>query len=225
MRVMAENPMGRQRSGWRYKLYRAGRGIQRNWGLYLLLLPAVVLLFCFTYLPMYGVQIAFRDFSPSQGIQGSPWVGLANFQKFFNSFQSKNLIWNTVSLSLYSLIPYYFSSDGQPDPCETLQAGFASGDLSAPLYFHSGYGGHNVNPSFPQQRNLRKSGPGAWHSESDQHHGRGERLSARLCVERCVATRRLGQHYLHCGAGSGGSLFVRGGNGGWCQQGPTVVAH
>lgn len=104
MRVMTENPMGRQRSGWRYKLYRAGRGIQRNWGLYLLLLPAVVLLFCFTYLPMYGVQIAFRDFSPSQGIQGSPWVGLANFQKFFNSFQSKNLIWNTVSLSLYSLI-------------------------------------------------------------------------------------------------------------------------
>ena len=104
MRVMAENPMGRQRSGWRYKLYRAGRGIQRNWGLYLLLLPAVVLLFCFNYLPMYGVQIAFRDFSPSQGIQGSPWVGLANFQKFFNSFQSKNLIWNTVSLSLYSLI-------------------------------------------------------------------------------------------------------------------------
>lgn len=104
MRVMTENPMGRQRSGWRYKLYRAGRGIQRNWGLYLLLLPAVVLLFCFNYLPMYGVQIAFRDFSPSQGIQGSPWVGLANFQKFFNSFQSKNLIWNTVSLSLYSLI-------------------------------------------------------------------------------------------------------------------------
>ena len=88
MRVMTENPMGRQRSGWRYKLYRAGRGIQRNWGLYLLLLPAVVLLFCFNYLPMYGVQIAFRDFSPSQGIQGSPWVGLAN----------------TVSLSLYSLI-------------------------------------------------------------------------------------------------------------------------
>ena len=104
MRVMAENPMGRQQSGWRYKLYRAGRGIRRNWGLYLLLLPAVVLLFCFNYLPMYGVQIAFKDFSPSKGIQGSPWVGFANFQKFFNSFQSKNLIWNTVSLSLYSLI-------------------------------------------------------------------------------------------------------------------------
>lgn len=128
MRVMAENPMGRQRSGWRYKLYRAGRGIQRNWGLYLLLLPAVVLLFCFNYLPMYGVQIAFKDFSPSQGIQGSPWVGLAQFQKFFNSFQSKNLIWNTVSLSLYSLVagfpfPIILALMGQPDPGETLQAG------------------------------------------------------------------------------------------------------
>ena len=53
---------------------------------------------------MYGVQIAFKDFSPSQGIEGSPWVGFANFQTFFNSFQSKNLIWNTVTLSLYNLI-------------------------------------------------------------------------------------------------------------------------
>ena len=68
MRVMTENPMGRQRSGWRYKLYRAGRGIQRNWGLYLLLLPAVVLLFCFNYLPMYGVQILLhREFREALG--------------------------------------------------------------------------------------------------------------------------------------------------------------
>ena len=53
---------------------------------------------------MYGVQIAFKDFTPSNGIEGSPWVGFANFQTFFNSFQSKNLIWNTITLSLYSLI-------------------------------------------------------------------------------------------------------------------------
>ena len=185
MRVMTENPMGRQRSGWRYKLYRAGRGIQRNWGLYLLLLPAVVLLFCFNYLPMYGVQIAFRDFSPSQGIQGSPWVGLLNFQKFFNSFQSKNLIWNTVSLSLYSLIA------GFPFPIilalmvNQIRVKRFKQVLQVVTYLP-----HFIstvvmvgNPSFPQQRNLRKSGPGAWRSESGQHHGRGERLSARLCVE------------------------------------------
>ncbi len=43
------------------------RRIARNWGLYLLLLPAVVLLFMFTYIPMYGIQIAFKDFTPKIG--------------------------------------------------------------------------------------------------------------------------------------------------------------
>jgi ABC-type polysaccharide transport system permease subunit len=45
------------------------RRIARNWGLYLLLVPAVVLLFMFTYIPMYGIQIAFKDFTPKAGIQ------------------------------------------------------------------------------------------------------------------------------------------------------------
>lgn len=80
------------------------RRISRNWGLYLLLLPAVVLLFMFTYIPMYGIQIAFRDFSPKFGITESPWVGLDNFRTFFNSFQVKSLFTNTITLSLYSLV-------------------------------------------------------------------------------------------------------------------------
>lgn len=79
-------------------------GIRRNWQLYLLLLPAVVLLFCFTYIPMYGIQIAFKDFTPRLGIQDSPWVGLEHFQTFFNSYQVKSLFTNTITLSLYSLI-------------------------------------------------------------------------------------------------------------------------
>lgn len=80
------------------------RRISRNWGLYLLLLPAVVLLFMFTYIPMYGIQIAFKDFTPKAGIEGSPWVGFLNFETFFNSFQVKSLFTNTITLSLYSLI-------------------------------------------------------------------------------------------------------------------------
>lgn len=79
-------------------------GIRRNWQLYLLLLPAVVLLFCFTYIPMYGIQIAFKDFTPRLGIQDSPWVGLEHFQTFFNSYQVKSLFTNTITLSLYSLV-------------------------------------------------------------------------------------------------------------------------
>src|SRR5699024_11987819 len=104
MKFMSVKSVGKERVPWSTRAIHTCRGIRRNWGLYLLLLPAVVLLFCFNYLPMYGVQIAFKDFTPSNGIEGSPWVGFANFQTFFNSFQSKNLIWNTITLSLYSLI-------------------------------------------------------------------------------------------------------------------------
>ncbi len=104
MKFMSVKSVGKERVPWSTRALHTCRGIRRNWGLYLLLLPALVLLFCFNYLPMYGVQIAFKDFTPSNGIEGSPWVGFANFQTFFNSFQSKNLIWNTITLSLYSLI-------------------------------------------------------------------------------------------------------------------------
>ena len=57
--------------------------IRRNWGLYLLMLPAIVIFFCFTYLPMYGVIIAFKDFKPAQGIWGSAWAGLKYFIRYF----------------------------------------------------------------------------------------------------------------------------------------------
>lgn len=80
------------------------KSMRNNWQLYLLVAPAVVLLFCFTYIPMYGVQIAFKDFIPKLGITGSPWVGFEHFQTFFNSFQVKSLFTNTITLSLYSLI-------------------------------------------------------------------------------------------------------------------------
>ncbi len=66
MRVMTENPMGRQRSGWRYKLYRAGRGFNEIGGLYLLLLPAVVLLFLLQLLAHVRRANCVQGFSPSQ---------------------------------------------------------------------------------------------------------------------------------------------------------------
>lgn len=84
------------------RLQRQARRIGRNWGLYLLLLPAVVLLLCFTYKPMYGVIIAFKDFKPALGIMDSPWVGFKYFEKFFQSYQFWITIKNTVLISLYS---------------------------------------------------------------------------------------------------------------------------
>ncbi|MGO4108605.1 ABC transporter permease [Paenibacillus sp. YAF4_2] len=80
--------------------------ISRNWGLYLLLLPAVILLLCFTYKPMYGVIIAFKDFKPALGIMDSPWVGFKYFEKFFHSYQFSVTIKNTVFISLYSFVTF-----------------------------------------------------------------------------------------------------------------------
>lgn len=80
--------------------------IKRNWGLYLLLLPAVVLTLLFAYKPMYGVLIAFKNYSPALGIDGSPWAGFKYFDKFFNSYQFSNTIKNTLIISVYSLITF-----------------------------------------------------------------------------------------------------------------------
>ena len=79
--------------------------ISRNWGLYLLLLPSLVLLILFAYKPMYGVVIAFKNYKNSLGILGSPWADplFKNFQRFFNSYQCEATIRNTLQLSLYSL--------------------------------------------------------------------------------------------------------------------------
>jgi putative aldouronate transport system permease protein len=79
------------------------RGVFRNYELYLFLLPATVYFAIFHYGPMYGVQIAFREFTATGGITGSEWVGLAQFQRFFRSYQFWNLLRNTVVLSFYQL--------------------------------------------------------------------------------------------------------------------------
>ena len=78
--------------------------IHKRYELYLFVLPALVYFVIFRYYPMYGVQIAFRDFSGSKGFLGSPWVGLKHFRRFFNSFQFWIVLRNTLGLSLYQLI-------------------------------------------------------------------------------------------------------------------------
>jgi len=77
------------------------RDIQINYVLYLFVLPAVVLILLFNYFPMYGVQIAFRDFKPADGILGSDWAGLKYFERFFHSYQFKDLFANTLGISVY----------------------------------------------------------------------------------------------------------------------------
>jgi putative aldouronate transport system permease protein len=88
-----------------YGTKRKWMAIRRNGGLYLLLLPSVVLLILFAYWPMYGVTIAFKDYTNAAGILGSPWADpfYKYFLKFFNSYQFGSTISNTLIISFYSL--------------------------------------------------------------------------------------------------------------------------
>lgn len=79
------------------------RRLKRSAPLYLLMLPSIIIFLLFTYLPMYGVIIAFKDFKPVEGILGSEWVGMQNFVQYFNSYQFWPTIKNTLVISLYSI--------------------------------------------------------------------------------------------------------------------------
>jgi putative aldouronate transport system permease protein len=78
--------------------------MRRRWQLYVLLILPLAYILTFSYVPMLGAQIAFRDYKVSNGIWGSEWVGLENFERFFNSFQFERLIVNTITLGLYLLL-------------------------------------------------------------------------------------------------------------------------
>ncbi len=78
--------------------------MKRNYQLYLFLLPTVVFIAVFMYFPLYGLQIAFKDFRPGLGIWGSEWVGLKWFERFFGSPNAVQIISNTLIVSIYSLV-------------------------------------------------------------------------------------------------------------------------
>ena len=79
------------------------RDARVNWQLHLLLLLPLIYLLIFKYVPMWGAQIAFRDFFAVKGIVGSPWVGMANFERFFESPQFWTVLRNTLGLSAYQI--------------------------------------------------------------------------------------------------------------------------
>ena len=78
--------------------------LQRNYQAYLMVLPSIVLIFIFCYIPMYGVLMAFENYRPQLGVLGSEWVGLYHFKDFFTSPHSLNVLRNTVVISVYSLL-------------------------------------------------------------------------------------------------------------------------
>lgn len=92
------------KGGAQKRLTKLSRDILRQWRLYVLLLLPLVYLIIFKYVPMYGVQIAFRDFNPAMGFTNSPWVGLKHFINFFNSHQFMRLVSNTLVLGFFSML-------------------------------------------------------------------------------------------------------------------------
>lgn len=99
---MAKNPA--RAISMNSRLDRFKKNVLLNWRLYVFLLPAILYFTIFHYIPMYGVQIAFKDFYATEGITGSPWVGFDHFSRFFDSYYFWRLIKNTIILSLYQLI-------------------------------------------------------------------------------------------------------------------------
>lgn len=80
------------------------KSFKKYWQMYLLLVPVVVYYIMFKYVPMLGLQIAFKDFSFRKGIWGSEWIGLDHFVRFFSSSQSVDIIMNTLILGLQTLV-------------------------------------------------------------------------------------------------------------------------
>lgn len=80
------------------------RKLKKNWQLYIILLVPIILVAIFSYGPMYGIQIAFKDYIANKGIWGSEFVGLKHFEQFITSHQFPRLLWNTLMISVYSLL-------------------------------------------------------------------------------------------------------------------------
>ena len=80
------------------------KDFRRHWFIYLMFLPVLAYYIIFHYWPLYGAQIAFRDYVPAKGVLGSRWVGLKHFQSFFSSYYFARLLRNTLLISLYGIV-------------------------------------------------------------------------------------------------------------------------
>lgn len=95
-----------KKAGMKIKSVRQGsflKSFLKNWELYVIISPVIAFYIIFEYIPMYGVQIAFKNFVATKGIWGSSWVGFTHFERFFNSYFFWRLIQNTLGLSLLQL--------------------------------------------------------------------------------------------------------------------------
>lgn len=87
--------------------------LKRQWPLHIMLIPAIVLVFIFSYIPLYGLIIAFEKYNPGLVFK-SPWVGLDNFEYVFNQPNFVRTIWNTLYIAIFKtvggiIVPVFFA--------------------------------------------------------------------------------------------------------------------
>ena len=92
---------------------RTSKKIRQQWQYYLMLIPGIILIFIFSYIPLYGVIIAFEQYNPGLGFQ-SPWVGMKNFIYLFQQPTFIRTIWNTFFIAILKLlggivVPVFFA--------------------------------------------------------------------------------------------------------------------
>ncbi|WP_405082854.1 ABC transporter permease [Paenibacillus chitinolyticus] len=90
------------------------KGCKQPWILHLMVLPAAVLVFIFSYIPMSGIIMAFQDYKPALGISGSPWVGLKHFRYMWENDYFLKITWNTLffacsKMVMNLIIPFFFA--------------------------------------------------------------------------------------------------------------------
>ena len=190
---MKEKPTKAKKKG------RTIRAFKRDISLWLFCVPGVILTFIFSYIPMYGVQIAFRRFNATAGITKSPWVGMYYFERFFNSPYFASTIKNTLILSLYGLVVSF------PIPIilalmlNSFRHKIPESDpdrhLRAELHFYRSYVryDHSVPVSV---RRCYQPRTGSNRNSGGQLHGEKSLLETHLCVDRCMAEYRMELCYL-----------------------------
>lgn len=84
--------------------HRLARDLKKNWLLWVMFIPVLAYYIIFSYIPMYGITLAFKNYKAKLGILGSPWIGFDYFERFFSSYNFVNLIKNTLGISVYTLV-------------------------------------------------------------------------------------------------------------------------
>lgn len=166
----AARAMSAARRDYRIRL----RQMRHDYQLYVIILLPVAWLILFHYVPMFGLQLAFKNFRITDGIWGSPWAGLGYFEKFFYSYQFTKIVGNTLIISFYELLASsasnYTGSGAQCNAPYQIQANRTVCHLHALLYFYSRNGWYDPAVLKSESRD-REHGHWLIRHGRDQFHG------------------------------------------------------